>query len=172
MREPHFTHHTHFTGARDGLGGLAETRLIGEIDLAAAADLAAALELCVACRPHRVEIDLTRVSLLDCAGLNVLLTARRHAARRGIPLTLTGTPPPMVTRVLVLTGTPLGPWPDENRHTGRAPASTTPAETGQRRAAAGRPPTRNSLAGHCVMLLVAGGAVLASLLVTALGGNP
>jgi anti-anti-sigma factor len=53
--------------------------------------------------PERIEIDLARVTFLDCSGLGVLITARQAAAHSGGHLWVSG-PRPIVRRVLDLTG--------------------------------------------------------------------
>ncbi len=51
----------------------------GEIDLSNAARLAAVLDEALASDPARVEVDLSAVTFLGCAGVDALATARRAA---------------------------------------------------------------------------------------------
>ncbi|MER6912711.1 STAS domain-containing protein [Streptomyces sp. NPDC000594] len=100
-----FTHRTVFIGPLDAHEHWAVMYLTGEVDLDTGTRLEAALGLCVECRPGVILVDLTGVTLMDCAGLGVLYGAHQAAADRGISLVLTGRPAPIVARLLRLTGT-------------------------------------------------------------------
>jgi anti-sigma B factor antagonist len=64
-------------------------RLAGELTIYQAAALKAALVEAVAAQPE-LELDLSGVTELDTAGLQLLLMARQYAARAGGALTLVG----------------------------------------------------------------------------------
>jgi anti-anti-sigma factor len=57
--------------------GVVRVEVTGEIDMTNAADLAAALRQAVDTRPDRLEVDLSGVTFLGCAGLDALRTAQR-----------------------------------------------------------------------------------------------
>jgi anti-anti-sigma factor len=78
----------------------------GELDLATAPQLEAALAAHLRSRPQTVIVDLSRVTFIDCAGLNVLLRARRRARYSQSTVRL-GPVSTRVARVLTLTGTDL-----------------------------------------------------------------
>ncbi|MEU5400247.1 STAS domain-containing protein [Streptomyces sp. NPDC005963] len=98
-----FSHRTHFTRSPRTGREVAVMQLAGEVDLDNGAQLDAALRLCLACRPAAILVDLTRVTLMDCAGLSVLHRAHGTATASGTRLALTGRPSPMVDRLLQLT---------------------------------------------------------------------
>lgn len=84
--------------------GRALVRARGEIDLATAGLLGSMLENVRqpdGCR--RVEVDLGRVSFMDCSGLSELIRAKRLLLRQGGTLTLV-TCSPQVDRLLELAG--------------------------------------------------------------------
>jgi anti-anti-sigma factor len=84
--------------------GTVRIAVIGEIDLSTTDMLRAGLlNALSAQRPLRIEVDLARVTFMDCAGLTVLLVAGNVAARTGCQLRITN-PQPIVRRVLDLTG--------------------------------------------------------------------
>lgn len=64
-------------------------RLLGELTIYAAAALKPALLNAVAAEP-RLELDLSGVTELDSAGVQLLLLAKREAARTGGALQLAG----------------------------------------------------------------------------------
>ncbi|QMU78360.1 STAS domain-containing protein [Streptacidiphilus sp. PB12-B1b] len=74
----------------------------GELDLATAPHFEAALAAHLRNRPQTLTIDLSAVTFIDCAGLNVLLRARVHARRSQTDLHLDPISRP-VTRLLTLT---------------------------------------------------------------------
>ena len=76
----------------------------GEIDYDSAPVLEQALAHALRSRVTRLELDLTGVGFCDCAGLDVLLHARRLARDAQVELTLTGTSTAF-RRLLELTGT-------------------------------------------------------------------
>jgi anti-anti-sigma factor len=53
--------------------------------------------------PAILDLDLAQVTFLDCAGIGVLVSARRAAAKAGRQMWITH-PPPIVRLVLELTG--------------------------------------------------------------------
>lgn len=61
-------------------------RVSGEIDLCTADDLRAALRGLLGRRDRAVVVDLRGVSFVDCAGVGLLVDARRRAARSGTAL--------------------------------------------------------------------------------------
>jgi anti-anti-sigma factor len=78
--------------------------VVGEVDLATAGALRDGLLGVLSTRqPSSVEIDLAKVSFIDCAGLSVLLVTRQAALRAGCQLRITN-PQPIVHRVLEVTG--------------------------------------------------------------------
>jgi len=79
-------------------------RLRGEYDALTAPDLLRAIRDELAARPDVVAVDLSGVTFLGVAGLDVLLTMRQLAAADGSVLELVGSPPPIVARLLGLVG--------------------------------------------------------------------
>src|SRR5262245_50062599 len=65
----------------------------GEIDIASVEDLDEALQSAVIRRPRYLLVDLSQVSYLDSAGINVLLHARQTMGRIGGELVLVGGSP-------------------------------------------------------------------------------
>ncbi|MFB9506349.1 ANTAR domain-containing protein [Streptomyces aurantiacus] len=78
--------------------------VIGEIDMATFRRLRRSLRDALAESVSGVDLDLTRVSFCDCAGLNVLLDARQHASAYGRTVTI-GSAGPAVVRLLALSDT-------------------------------------------------------------------
>jgi anti-anti-sigma factor len=74
----------------------------GEIDLATCPLLQAVVVDLVDRGCHQLTIDLERVSFLDCAGIRVLVDARRRVQEHGGSVRLVR-PRPLVQRVLALT---------------------------------------------------------------------
>ena len=75
----------------------------GEIDLATSPQLQAVLVVLVDRGLHQLIIDLDQVSFLDCAGIGMLVDARRRVQEHGGSLKLVR-PAPLVRRVLEVTG--------------------------------------------------------------------
>ena len=75
----------------------------GEIDLATSPRLQAVLADLVDRGFHQLIVDLEQVSFLDCAGIGILVDARRRVQEHGGSLKLVR-PRPFVRRVLALTG--------------------------------------------------------------------
>src|SRR5262245_26537700 len=75
----------------------------GELDLVTAPALRAALEDAAASGPRRIVVTLGEVTFLDSTGLGAIVHGLRHAADRGIELTLTGASPG-IRRILGVTG--------------------------------------------------------------------
>jgi anti-sigma B factor antagonist len=84
-------------------GDLATIHIGGEIDLATCPQLQAVVVDLVDRGCHQLIVDLERVSFLDCAGIRVLVDARRRVQVHGGSLKL-ARPRPFVQRVLALTG--------------------------------------------------------------------
>ncbi|MFE3022397.1 STAS domain-containing protein [Streptomyces sp. NPDC059256] len=158
-----FSHHTRFTPGPEGGQERATVHLAGELNLESHRNAQAVLELCVTIRPAHITIDLTRLTLLDRAGVSVLKTAQHQANDAGIPLTLTGRPPLSVARLLNLTGTPHPPQEEARHRTDRAAGCSLEGTHGVA-------PRR--MAGHRIaMVTLAGVTVLVSLL-TAFAQTP
>jgi anti-anti-sigma factor len=68
--------------------GLTRLHIEGDMTIYTAAELKAGLMPCMT-QPGEWEIDLSGVSEIDSAGLQLLLLAKREAARRASPLRLT-----------------------------------------------------------------------------------
>ncbi|GID90655.1 STAS domain-containing protein [Amorphoplanes digitatis] len=84
--------------------GTVRVAVAGEIDLSTAGALHAGLLAVLSAQlPERIEVDLAKVTFMDCAGLAVLVAAGKTAARTGCQLRITN-PQPIVRRVLDLTG--------------------------------------------------------------------
>ncbi|MGW1974111.1 STAS domain-containing protein [Streptomyces sp. NPDC001889] len=133
-----------------------ETALVeleGEADLAAEPQLHQLIGLCLTLHPHKIIIDLTRLALLDSAGLRALKTAAAQAGASGVGVVLAGYPPPLVQRLLDLTGTPLGPL--------HPPPLLPPSPV---RPATGPAARRLPAAVHRAMTAFASATILASLL--------
>jgi len=94
----------------------------GELDLATAPLFEAALAAQLRYRPRSLTLDLSAVTFIDCAGLNVLLHARIHAGHSHTDLHL-GPVSSQVARLLTLTGT-LALFTAPHRASG--PADPTP----------------------------------------------
>jgi anti-sigma B factor antagonist len=75
----------------------------GEVDFATCPQLQAVLAELVDRGCHQLIVDLEQVSFLDCAGIRVLVDARRRVQQHGGSLRLVR-PRPIVWRVLALTG--------------------------------------------------------------------
>ena len=75
----------------------------GDVDFGSAPDLHRRLSAILTSRAPAVVLDLSRLMFLDCAGLEVLVTASRRAASQGTGLALAA-PRPTVTRLLGITG--------------------------------------------------------------------
>ena len=84
-------------------GDRATIHIGGEIDLATCPQLQAVVVDLVDRGCHQLTIDLERVSFLDCAGIRVLVDARRRVQEQGGSVRLVRPRPP-VWRVLALTG--------------------------------------------------------------------
>jgi anti-anti-sigma factor len=84
-------------------GDRATIQIGGEIDLATCPRLQAVLVELVDRGCHQLIVDLEQVSFLDCAGIGVLVAARRRVQAHGGSLRLVS-PRPFVWRVLALTG--------------------------------------------------------------------
>jgi anti-sigma B factor antagonist len=84
-------------------GDHAMIKVGGEVDLATSPQLQAALVDLVDRGLHQLIIDLEQVSFLDCAGIGVLVEARRRVHRHHGSLKLVR-PAPLVRRVLEVTG--------------------------------------------------------------------
>jgi anti-sigma B factor antagonist len=79
-------------------------KLLGELDVCSAGHLRRAIGTVLDQHdPQHLTMDLTALSFTDCAGLSVLVWARRCLAERGHELVITGSRPP-VRRLVSLTG--------------------------------------------------------------------
>ena len=84
-------------------GDRAVLQVGGEVDLATCPQLQAALVELVDRGFHQLIVDLEQVSFLDCAGIGVMVDARRRVQEHGGSLKLVR-PAPLVRRVLEVTG--------------------------------------------------------------------
>jgi anti-sigma B factor antagonist len=84
-------------------GDHAMIKVGGEVDLATSPQLQAVLVDLVDRGLHQLTIDLEQVSFLDCAGIGMLVDARRRVQEHGGSLKLVR-PAPLVRRVLEVTG--------------------------------------------------------------------
>jgi anti-sigma B factor antagonist len=84
--------------------GAVVVRLRGELDSYTAPALRDRLEEHLASYPDVVLVDMTELEFLGVAGLTVLLDAQAAAEARHIQLVVTGTPQPVVARMLSLVG--------------------------------------------------------------------
>jgi anti-sigma B factor antagonist len=75
----------------------------GDLDAAAISEVARAIVDSVSRARADVVLDLGTVAFIDAAGLEFLMRARRHVAKRGGTLTL-GRPRPEVHRLLAICG--------------------------------------------------------------------
>jgi anti-anti-sigma factor len=91
-----------FDVAVEHLGGTVVVCPIGELDLATAPELERVLDR-LSTEPFAVELDLSGLTFVDCAGLVPIRTALRDASLLGRRVSLSGARPP-VERVLDLTG--------------------------------------------------------------------
>ncbi|MFF8955371.1 STAS domain-containing protein [Streptomyces sp. NPDC014894] len=125
---PILSHRTEFRACPGG-GERAVIRLVGELDLDSGALVADVVELCLSCRPVGVRVDVSGLTLMDCAGLGRLHGAARAVAAAGADFALVGDPQPLVRRVLDLTGTSLGTLAEPPSPTA-VPLEPGPAHTG------------------------------------------
>lgn len=86
----------------DVLRGAVVVQARGEVDLCSAPALEHHLSAVLTGQPHAIVVDLAAVTFLDCAGLRVLVAARRRAASRGLRLALAA-PHAAVARLLRIT---------------------------------------------------------------------
>lgn len=84
-------------------GDRATIHIGGEVDLATCPHLQAIVVDLVDRGYHQLIIDLEQVSFFDCAGIRVLVDARRRVQEHGGSLKLVR-PRPLAWRVLALTG--------------------------------------------------------------------
>ena len=84
-------------------GDRAVIKVGGEVDLATSPQLQAVLVDLVDRGLHQLTIDVAQVSFLDCAGIGMLVDARRRVNEHGGSLKLVR-PRPFVRQVLALTG--------------------------------------------------------------------
>jgi len=78
--------------------------LAGEIDLDTAPLVRESLDKCLRDGIRTIDIDLTAVTFCDCSGLNAFLYASQQTMEAGGALQL-HYPPPLVARLIDLTGT-------------------------------------------------------------------
>ncbi|MFD7539935.1 STAS domain-containing protein [Streptomyces sp. NPDC059819] len=76
-------------------GQHAALHVCGEVDYESSPQLAAALKRSLDRHPVALAVGLEGVTFCDCSGLNVLLAARRRAAREGTVLCVTGLSAPV-----------------------------------------------------------------------------
>lgn len=76
----------------------------GDLDIDTAPELRLALARCIQERPENLTVDLSGVEFSDCAGLNVLLWARRWAFDAEVGFRLLN-PRPQFVKLLTMTGT-------------------------------------------------------------------
>jgi anti-anti-sigma factor len=79
-------------------------RVAGELDVCVASDVGATVDELLDVGFSRIVVDLRQVTLLDSAGVHMLVAAQRSAERRDAALSLIAGPP-HVHRVLELTAT-------------------------------------------------------------------
>jgi anti-anti-sigma factor len=91
-----------FDVAIEHLDGTVVVCPIGELDLATAPELERVLDR-LSTEPFAVELDLSGLTFVDCAGLVPIRAALREASLLGRHVRLAGARPP-VQRVLELTG--------------------------------------------------------------------
>jgi anti-anti-sigma factor len=93
-----------FTVIAEHHGRRSVLRLLGELDVGSADHLRRAVGAVLEQHdPQSLMMDLSALTFTDCAGLAVLVWARKCLAERGHELVITGSQPP-VRRVLALTG--------------------------------------------------------------------
>ncbi|MGX6607016.1 STAS domain-containing protein [Micromonosporaceae bacterium Da 78-11] len=104
--------------------GSVRITVAGEIDLATTEELQAGLLHVLVTRvPHHIEVDLTRVTFMDCRGLTVFVIASQTAARTGCRLHITN-PQSIVRRILEITGLISILTPHPTGHLSYRPAPT------------------------------------------------
>ncbi|MFM9709074.1 STAS domain-containing protein [Streptomyces galilaeus] len=87
------------------VAGRTVVAVTGEVDHQTATRLDDVLLTVIASGARCVEVDFSRVSFCDCAGLNVLLGARSRCLDAGVRFVVAGPVAPAVERLLQLTGT-------------------------------------------------------------------
>jgi anti-anti-sigma factor len=89
---------------RSSSPGTVRVAMAGEIDMSCSDLLRVRLlNVLSGGHPYQIEVDLTRITFLDCSGVTVLVVVREAAARTGCRLLVTN-PNPRVRRILELTG--------------------------------------------------------------------
>jgi anti-anti-sigma factor len=106
VREPRLPRGTVLTSATlPGQPGRVRIAFEGEIDLTSAAGLIGPVQRAVqAPAPGHLDVDLNRVTFVDCTGVTALMKCQASASALGCRLTVIN-PRPMVQRVLGLTNT-------------------------------------------------------------------
>jgi anti-anti-sigma factor len=89
-------------------GGVVRVEVSGEVDLCSATALTHALRHAAGGQPARLEVDLSRVTFLGCAGVQALAAVRELATT----LVVVAAPDP-VERLLTLAGLTAGPPYDD-----------------------------------------------------------
>ena len=82
-------------------GARTTVHVSGDLDLATAPDLAVALATSLADHPSALDVDMSEVTFMSCAGINVLILGRREARQVGGGLAVVR-PSPVVDRFLSL----------------------------------------------------------------------
>lgn len=88
---------------RSSSPGTVRVAMTGEIDMSCSDLLRVRLLKVLSGHPYQIEVDLTRITFLDCSGLTVLVVVSEAAARTGCRLLVTN-PNPCARRMLELTG--------------------------------------------------------------------
>ncbi|OKH94512.1 STAS domain-containing protein [Streptomyces uncialis] len=162
IRPSAFAHRTTFAPDPATGSDWATIRLQGELDLESGTEFSSTVGLCLACGPAGIRVDLTSLQLMDCTGLRHLEEAAARAREAGVAFSLIGAPPPLVRRVLLLTGSPTLPQPPRTSRTREHPAPdrAVPSRT--------RHGYWTRILRLC-MLTAAGGTIIGSLLLTVQG---
>jgi anti-sigma B factor antagonist len=94
---------THLSIHSERAGGEQHVSLDGELDIARAPELGAALDRVEATAVRDIELDLSGLRFIDCAGLRTIVAASARSRARGKRLRVTSIPE-RVRRILALTG--------------------------------------------------------------------
>ncbi len=86
-------------------------RLLGELDLSNKALFQDVIGGVLEQRPQLLVLDLSGLAFMDCSGLSVLVSARRHLAEDRHSLFVTGVQP-IVRRLIALVGFQVRLYPD------------------------------------------------------------
>lgn len=96
----------------ENVSGVRVIRVLGEVDSSTVPRLRKVLARELFRRPAVLAVDLSELDFLGITGLDLLLRMHRVAEGAGSRLVLTGSPEPVVARLLGLVGWPVSSYPE------------------------------------------------------------